>query len=365
MINEMILENFKCFKNLTLNLSGLNVFAGINGMGKSTIIQSLLLLRQSHKQGLLPHYIALNGDYVNIGTGRDLLYEYAEEPETISIGIKDEEMKYMFSSAYSSFKDVLEVINVPNALYKSINLFSNDFEYLNAERVSPQAVYAKSRYYTDSLNQLGNNGEYTIHYLFEHQEDSIPNEMLLNKSVNINKLIAYIQYWMDQISPNIRFDIQDIDNTDLVRMGYYFAENQKSNTFRPTNVGFGISYVLPVILALIKAKPGSVVVIENPEAHLHPQGQRKIGELISLCAAGGVQVFVETHSDHVLNGIRISVKKGKIPSDTVKLFFFNKVIQNKQFFHGVETPSIDKNGKLSYWPDGFFDEWDKALDEII
>lgn len=365
MINGIILENFKCFKNLTLNLSCLNVFSGINGMGKSTIIQSLLLLKQSHKQGLLPQYISLNGDYVNIGTGRDLLYEYAEEPETISIGINDGEMKYKFSCVYSPFKDVLEVLNIPNELYKSINLFSNDFEYLNAERVSPQAVYTKSRYYTDSLNQLGNNGEYTIHYLFEHQEDSIPNEMLLNNSDNINKLKACTQYWMDQITPNIRFDIQDIDNTDLVRMGYYFTENQKSNIFRPTNVGFGISYVLPVVLALIKAKPGSIVVIENPEAHLHPQGQRKIGELISLCAAGGVQVFIETHSDHVLNGIRISVKKQKITNDIVKLFFFNKIIQDSHFLHRVEIPSIDMSGKLSYWPDGFFDEWDKALDEIL
>lgn len=365
MISNIVLENFKCFKSLSLNLSGLNVFAGVNGMGKSTIIQSLLLLKQSHQQGFLPHHIALNGEFVNIGTGRDLLYEFAEEPETISIGIKDDNINCLFSSTYSSDKDVLELINKPNATYKSMSIFSNDFEYLNAERVSPQAVYSKSRYYTETLNQLGNNGQYAIHYLLEHQENPITNVRLFNKNVIVNNLRSYVQYWMEQVSPNIRFDIQDIDNTDLVRMGYYFAENLKTNTFRPTNVGFGISYVLPVIIALIKAKAGSIVIIENPEAHLHPQGQRRMGELISLCAAGGVQVFIETHSDHVLNGIRISVKQERIPSETVKLFFFNKVIQNNQFYHSVETPNIDITGKLSYWPDGFFDEWDKALDEIL
>lgn len=84
------------------------------------------------------------------------------------------------------------------------------------------------------------------------------------------------------------------------------------------NMGFGVSYSLPIIVALLSAREGDILVLENPEAHLHPRGQRKIGELVALAAANGVQIFMETHSDHVLNGIRLSVRNKKISSDKDK-----------------------------------------------
>lgn len=87
--------------------------------------------------------------------------------------------------------------------------------------------------------------------------------------------------------------------------------------------------------------------------------------MISKCASSGVQIFIETHSDHILNGIRISVKNKLIKHNDVNLFFFDKVKKNNIVEHIVETPKINEQGKLDYWPDGFFDEWEKALDEII
>lgn len=84
--------------------------------------------------------------------------------------------------------------------------------------------------------------------------------------------------------------------------------NIGADYFTAQNVGFGISYVLPIVLALVKAKKGELIILENPEAHLHPRGQRKMGELIARAAQGGVQVIVETHSDHILNGIRFVCK---------------------------------------------------------
>ena len=106
-------------------------------------------------------------------------------------------------------------------------------------------------------------------------------------------------------------------------------------------------------------------MLENPEAHLHPRGQRKMGELIALCASKGVQIFLETHSDHILNGIRIAVKQKALKGDQVGLFYFSKNQEYDKTVHCVETPKINDNGRLDYWPDGFFDEWEKALDEII
>lgn len=139
--------------------------------------------------------------------------------------------------------------------------------------------------------------------------------------------------------------------------------------FSAQNVGFGISYVLPVILALVKAKEGELLILENPEAHLHPKGQRKMGELIARAAQGGVQIILETHSVHVLNGIRLSAKNSVLKPDKVRLFYFERRIKEEKnekiVFPVIQKPILWKDGRLSFWPDVFFDEWDKAIDEML
>lgn len=359
MIDRIKLNNFKCFSEIELQLGMLNIFAGINGMGKSTTIQSLLLLKQSQQQGYTPSHVTLNGDYVSLGTGKDVLFENAEKEE-ISISVFEEENEYIAQIGYDSKADVLKLVHYDNDMKE---LFEVGFEYLNAERNAPQSIYPKSSYYIDSKSQLGINGQFTAHYLSKYQDSKVLWGMKDKDSEESLKEV--VQRWLDVISPNVKLDVQEIENTDLTKLGYYYTDNEKSNIFRPTNVGFGISYVLPVIVALVKAERGSIVVIENPEAHLHPHGQRKMGELIAQCAAKGVQVYIETHSDHVLNGIRIAAKRKLIDNELISLFYFSKKEINGDIIHTVESPKVDENGKLDYWPDGFFDEWEKALDEII
>jgi predicted ATPase len=343
---------------LEISLGSLNVFSGLNGMGKSTVIQSLLMLKQSFQQEYFPDSVALNGDFVNLGTGRDVLFENANNEE-IKISISEKEKNFSICIGYESKADVLKIKNMQN---NGNSLFEAPFEYLNAERTAPQVIYPKSSYFIESKVQLGVNGQFTAHYLSKYQDATLVWNSCDRKE---NFLKGAVQYWLNEISPNVKIDVQEIENTDLAKIGYYYTDNEKSNTFRPTNVGFGISYVLPIIIALLKATPNSILIIENPEAHLHPRGQRKIGELIARCAATGVQIFVETHSDHILNGIRIVVKNSIISNKKVALFYFSKEQFNRDVVHTVETPKLNENGKLDYWPDGFFDEWEKALDEII
>ena len=88
-----------------------------------------------------------------------------------------------------------------------------------------------------------------------------------------------------------------------------------------------------------------------------------MGELVARAAQGGVQVILETHSDHLMNGIRIGVKNKVICQGKVQINFF----QNNQMTGRKEilNPQIQEDGRLSSWPDGFFDEWDKAIDEMF
>jgi predicted ATPase len=85
--------------------------------------------------------------------------------------------------------------------------------------------------------------------------------------------------------------------------------------------------------------------------------------LLALVAADGVQLIVETHSDHILNGIRLAVKKGLLASDKVALHFFARSLKTGE--SEVQSPALLQNGKLSNWPTGFFDQWEKSLDELL
>ena len=123
--------------------------------------------------------------------------------------------------------------------------------------------------------------------------------------------------------------------------------------------------MLPVLTALLKAKDGELIILENPEAHLHPRAQRLLGELISKAASTGAQIIVETHSDHILNGIRISVKNNDLEADKVKLFFFMRERVAEKYNVNVYAPVLAQNGDVDIWPEGFFDEWDNALAELF
>ncbi len=116
-------------------------------------------------------------------------------------------------------------------------------------------------------------------------------------------------------------------------------------------------------MTILRAKPGDMLIIENPEAHLHPGGQSVLGKLCSIAATNGVQLFIESHSDHFLNGIRVAVKVGLIPNDKVKLFFLERGISVHETM--VLSPEIDKLGRISMWPQGFFDEGDKLLEKLL
>ena len=137
-----------------------------------------------------------------------------------------------------------------------------------------------------------------------------------------------------------------------------------TNPYSPVNVGFGIPYVLPLILTLLISQPGDLVLIENPESHLHPRGQAELGKLIALASQSGVQIICETHSDHIINGIRVAVKENNIDSNKVRLFYFDKNETTK--LETEVTPiNVDKNGELDSYPTGLLDEWGNLMAKLF
>jgi predicted ATPase len=375
MITSLHLLNFKAFANQLLEFKKLTLLSGLNSTGKSSVMQSFLLLRQSYQQGLLPEKgLALNGDFAHIGTAQDALFEGAKE-DLIGFDILwENNSKGVWRFKYDKEVDVLKIDSEPvsSEVYKT-NLFGNNFHYLQAERIGPRPFNEMSDYQVRELGQLGIKGEYAAHFLAINGRKVIPNSSLSHSKVKLKTqrdlssaksmdLIDQVEAWMGEVSPGTRLKIDAKSDVDLMSFQYSYSD---SNPYRATNVGFGISYTLPIIVAALASTPGTIILIENPEAHLHPKGQVKIGQLLALAASGGVQVVIETHSDHVLNGIRLAVHGGKINPNDVQLHYFQRQNKEGQAVTDVVSPKIDRNGRIDRWPDGFFDEWDNSLEILL
>lgn len=363
MIREIRLKNFKCFDSLSIPLRPVNVFTGLNGVGKSTVIQSLLLLRQSY-QALPPmDGLILNGRYVQLGNGQDVLYEKASE-ELLGLGFRSDLGDAWFEYNYIPDSDILP-IKTPSKTDVSGDPFQNRLIYLSAYRIEPKELYRITNEDELRNHEFGNSGEFALQYLSLYGNEAVKNPYVILQKEAGNGLASQLKFWMDRIAPGVMAGVTVNSQLRTSELRYEFVEGkEKTNSYKSMNVGFGITYVLPLIIALLSAEPGDIVVLENPEAHIHPAGQRMLGELMALVGCGGVQVLAETHSDHIINGLRLAVKNNKLSGDMVNLVFFYKD-DTDSYRHKCVSPHIAPDGRLDVWPDGFLDEWDKALYELI
>lgn len=373
-LDRIHLENFKASRNVDISLAALTVLTGLNGSGKSSLLQSIGALRQSYDEQGNTHGLSLDGSLVHLGQGRDVLNEGGED--TIKINIFEGMNKYEWQCRSIPDADILPFDVLPSEA-PNFTTFAA-FQYLQADRIVPATLYHNAPQYARKIGFLGTRGEFAIDYLARNAKQLIHKNRycptigygVTEQSIELvaptSGLLDQVAGWLQQISPGVSLSADFLSGTDEVRLQYKYTGRKhdvSSNSYRPTHVGFGITYCLPIIIACISAPKGALLMLENPEAHLHPQGQAALGEMLARCAADGVQILVETHSDHVLNGIRLAAKRRLITPDKVAIHFFNRPIAEGQVY--VTTPSLLEDGRLSNWPEGFFDQWDKSIDALI
>lgn len=366
MIKKIEVKNFKCFEEMFIDCRELNLLTGVNGMGKSTLIQALLLFRQTYERKRLglDRAMILNGRYIRMGKIKDISYWYRKD-EDVCLTVEEDGLG-VWKCHYSEKEQAL--LMECRAVDHGEGLAGNGFEYISAERLGPRRYYddlGEERY---SPTQIGSKGEYAVSCLYSigSESDFKVYDNMKNSNENSERLELQVNAWMSEISPGIR--VKAIPNLDSDVMGLRYSQPSimGEESANAVNMGFGVSYVLPVIIALLKARKGDLLILENPEAHIHPKGQRQIGELIARAAANGIQIILETHSDHILNGIRLSVKYGQIQPEQVRLnYFYIYEDSTGMVKHDMTSPEILSDGSLSNWPDGFFDEWDKAIDSLF
>ena len=371
MITNFKITNFKSHASTNLDLSNLNILTGLNGMGKSSVIQAMLLLRQTHQKNMLDKGLELKSNLCSIGVAEDALYQSAEN-DLIEFSIHSNGKDFHHWSFIVDDKKLSDTFlkrkesggNKPNAL-DTLNLFTNNFQYISSYRNGPVPNYDKDTSGVELFRQLSvkeGRCELVAHYLDFFKDDPVAHESL-KKGPNEEdaKLIYQVKRWLEDISPDINIRVENQESS--YKINYSFSRGEKktpTNEFKATNIGFGISYTLPIIIAALHSPKGSIVIVENPESHIHPEGQSKLMELICKAAKAGVQFIIETHSDHIINGLLVATKKQLVDPGDTKLYYLDRDVST----HATETISLPilPGGRIKHPPKGFFDRLDKDME---
>lgn len=362
MIKKIEVKNFKLFKELSVPIKNLNLLSGLNGMGKSTLFQVLLLLRQS---GGDKNSLNLNGDLLYSGISNDILCHSASpENKKIEIHIHTEKDEHKWSFPHNPNKDYLEGSYYGNA---NLSLYAKNFQYINADHIGPSESHDRNDIIVEKYNQMSvksGRAELAVQYLETYGGHAVKIKELLHPDAKDDSLKSQVEQWLQEVSPGVHLDIQKTDKDFLLTFKY---EIEKSGTkvytknFKPQNVGFALSYTLPYIIAILSSEPGSLLLFENPEAHLHPRGQAKLTELMCIAAGSGIQIFVETHGDHIINETLVQLKehisnqeKG-IDLENVNILFFDR--EEDDHIGNVKEIKIKQEGKIINPPPHFFDQY--------
>lgn len=376
MLTELHLASFKCFETLALPLRSLTLLSGTNGGGKSSVIQSMVLLANTLSNREWSDSLLLDGPDLALGSAADVLNQRAPR-RRLSLGAStvDQRIRWTFRAedrrALAIELDSVEVDGedvTPTAPLRW--LLPSDWSrprdvvdalrrisWVTAERTGPRELLPLRD--PASHAHVGARGELAAGLLY-WREDAPVRESLRKEGLPPT-LFHQVRARMQEFFPGCDLRVSPIDGASAVSLR--LKSDAQSEFQRPQNVGFGLTQLFPILVAVLAAEAGDCLLIENPEVHLHPRAQQHIGWLLAVAAANGVQVIVETHSDHVLNGLRLATKQGRISPAQVAVHFFSPSPDGQPV--RPSSPVIDADGRLSDWPEGFFDQFDLALSELL
>ena len=408
MLTEIRVKNFKCFKDeIQIPVGHINLFTGINGRGKSTALQALLLMRQSPEHSRTTNQLILNGSCIELGNFDDIKNSETPRKQDIEFAFKFHqdnnfvEICYFFRENYQDnmVMDIERVgvsgnrgseelsLNVErkndsyllhyqestypthwyNMLFDTpvkrgqilefIREMANlsRVHYISADRIGPQDFYPKHSF--TEFRHVGNKGQHTANLLAKKRTDLVHEELCLNEAAT-KTVLDQTEAWLGRIFDGGKIEVKSLEaNIVLMEMN----SERGQSLYKPVNVGFGYSYALPIIVSGLIAQEGEILIVENPEAHLHPFAQSQLTKFLAQVSACGVQVFIESHSDHILNALRIAVLDDIIKSSELNILYFDRDNDGIQL---AKIPVLD-DGSIEMWPSRFFDQTDKDFARLF
>lgn len=349
MINKLEIKNFKSIQELSLTLCPLNILTGTNSSGKSSVIQAVLFssCQTNHNECLQAYCDELGNvdQFLNVDSQtREFI---------ISTTINDQLYSLTFDRDTDSFVDSILPSSFPL-------VFEENLYYLSANRIGQENLSKIHK----SI-KFGVQGEYLFGFYEKNQGNPISAD-LYAKMKQLGKveplLNTCVTFWLERILElNLKLSTQRIGTSIH---SYYQAPNI-SFDLNAFALGAGVSYLVKILVMGLSLKKGDIFIVENPEIHLHPKAIANLAEFFVILAKSGIQVILETHSEHILNKTRYLVYKDVISYQDVCLFY-------RQQGEDFEQLCLDKNGRYTTldgspreFPHGFFDANLKELLEMV
>lgn len=343
------IQNLKCIKEFELHIDKITVLTGVNSSGKSSVIQALLLLKyffDNTKEQ--PDKMSLNINcprFLNMPSF-DLMVR--QGGEMVSLSGRFGRIDYLSEDKMVAIKwHQKDSTHIPEWMS------SDEFVYLNAERKGPRW---SSKLNAESDKYCGIHGEYSARRLYEAMNTPKIDIRRLCPDSHTDNFQIQVDTWMSYILGDVSLKAKQLSDEYA-----QITLRQPMGWFAASAAGFGYIYALPIVLDGLRIPEGSMMIVENPEAHLHPKAQSNMGYFLGMLSAAGVRVVVETHSEHVVNGIRRAAFSdiGLNPEE-MKIYFFGE--KSSDLLPHLIT--MDNEGELSDFPEDFFDQVRQDMKEI-
>ena len=399
MITELSVQNFKSWKDTgKLQIAPLTGFFGANSSGKTSLLQTLLLLKQTVERPPDWDGVIDFGDdnsLVNLGSFDDLIHQREQDiPLGISLSWKffeklslpDVDKVDTLSFELSVFDNEnsvpgvsfnyrigeknftvqwdgqdVRLISVPVKLnYHDESLFRcygiRSAHYHNQEIFS--SVQTRFENLFRSIRYLGPLREYPRrNYAWQgkhspsvgqHGEDMVT--ALFSGRIQLRDTEEQIPRWLQRLDLIDSYRLNPVLNTE--RDYEFLVRKYKGGPeVRLTDVGFGVSQVLPVLVLCYYVPEGSILILEQPEAHLHPKVQSELADLlIEVVKNRQLQIILESHSEHLLIRLMRRIAEEQISADDTAFYF----CEMNEGVSGIERLNVDDYGNITNWPQNFF-----------
>ena len=244
--------------------------------------------------------------------------------------------------------------------------FVSGLKYLGPLRDAPKTLYPLV--HVSDPDNVGLRGEHSASILELHKNkkvDYIPSESFRNSDFeptsDNQRLETAVNDWLQYL------EVADIVISEI--QGKYGRElkvrsSDSDQLHDLTQVGVGVSQVLPILVMCLLAEPGSTLVFEQPELHLHPKVQTLLGDFFLSMALCGKQCIVETHSEYLIDRLRFRIASANNEQELnskAKIYFVEQTSEGSSFQEVV----INEYGAISNWPQGFFDQSQHETQKIL
>ena len=398
MITELSTQNFKSWKDMPkLQISPLTGFFGANSSGKTSLLQTLLLLKQTVERPPDWNGVIDFGDdnsLVNLGSFDDLIHGHRQDhPLRISISWKfSEKLSLPDVDKVDTLSFDLSINNNENSVSQPVfnyrvgeQRFGISWDGQGICRVSAPSVpnldatvsrcYGIRGSYPDilqlfsplqtcfenlfrSIRYLGPLREYPRrHYAWQgkhspgvgqHGEDMVT--AIFSGRIQLRSLDEQILKWLQRLDLIDSYRLNPIFDTEK---DYEFLVRKYKGgpEVRLTDVGFGVSQVLPVLILCYYVPEGSILILEQPEAHLHPKVQSELADLlIEVVKNRRLQIILESHSEHLLIRLMRRIAEEQISADDTAFYF----CEMNEGISEIEKLNVNDYGNITNWPQNFF-----------